>query len=121
MKHRYSLPAYLLIAIVLVCCQGGKESLTTRKLLEPVAPLYDSTLRPFYHGVASGDPLNDRVIIWTRITPEDSLASIAVGWEISETADFSTVVKKDGIITSPEKDYTVKVDVTGLKAGTTYY
>ena len=28
----------------------------------------DTTLAPFYHGVASGDPLTDAVIIWTRVT-----------------------------------------------------
>ena len=30
--------------------------------------ILDSTIQPFYHGVASGDPLPDRVIIWTRVT-----------------------------------------------------
>ena len=29
---------------------------------------YDPDLKPFYHGVASGDPLPDRVIIWSRVT-----------------------------------------------------
>ena len=31
---------------------------------------YQERYKPFYHGVASGDPLEDRVIIWTRVTPD---------------------------------------------------
>ncbi|MBK9328799.1 MAG: PhoD-like phosphatase N-terminal domain-containing protein [Sphingobacteriales bacterium] len=30
----------------------------------------DSSLTPFYHEVASGDPTSDAVIIWTRVTPD---------------------------------------------------
>ena len=33
----------------------------------------DSINAPFIHGVASGDPLDNAVIIWTRINPADSL------------------------------------------------
>jgi phosphodiesterase/alkaline phosphatase D-like protein len=40
---------------------------------------FNPQLKPFYHGVASGDPLEDRVIIWTRITPDrDTLSNIDV-------------------------------------------
>ncbi len=86
-----------------------------------VAPLYDSTLKPFYHGVASGDPLNDRVIIWTRVTPDDSVMSIPVTWEIAEDPSFSSIYKTDILSTSPARDYTVKVDVDGLQPGQYYY
>ncbi len=37
----------------------------------------------FLHGVASGDPLQDKVILWTRLTPADSGVRLKVVWEIS--------------------------------------
>jgi alkaline phosphatase D len=88
---------------------------------DPVAEHFDEMLKPFYHGVASGDPLPDGVIIWTRVTPEFVTASVPVGWEISESKDFRQVVKSDTVSTTEEKDFTVKVDVNGLRPGTTYY
>lgn len=77
----------------------------------------------FSHGVASGDPLTDSVIIWTRVTPEneESSDSIDISWQVSDQADMSNIVK-DGVVTTDKtKDFTVKTDVTGLTAGTTYY
>ena len=41
---------------------------------------FDPVYAPFYHGVASGDPLSDRVIIWTRVTPITLMNSIFVEW-----------------------------------------
>lgn len=90
-------------------------------LSEPTAVLYDSTLKPFYHGVASGDPLHDRVIIWTRVTPQDSVPTIDVQWQVASDASFSSIVASDTITTDPTRDYTVKVDVQGLEADHVYY
>ncbi|MCP9237354.1 alkaline phosphatase D family protein [Lewinella sp. JB7] len=79
-------------------------------------------LKPFYHGVASGDPLDDRVIIWTRVTPETlNGESIDVEWVVATDAALKQVVRSGTFATSAERDYTVKVDVTGLAPGTTYY
>ncbi len=90
-------------------------------LVEPTSILYDSSLKPFYHGVASGDPLHDRVIIWTRITPEDSLPSVKVQWQVSDDIDFLSILASDTLAASPARDYTVKVDVTGLQSDKFYY
>lgn len=77
---------------------------------------------PFFHGVASGDPLEDRVIIWTRVTPaEMSTEPISVDWRIAADPLLETVVQSGTFLTSADRDYTVKVDVTGLEPGTTYY
>jgi alkaline phosphatase D len=81
----------------------------------------DPSLQPFYHGVASGDPLSDRVIIWTRVSPTQTIEQIKVNWEMAIDPAMKKIVKKGKIITNLGKDYTVKVDVTGLQAGTTYY
>ncbi len=77
---------------------------------------------PFFHGVASGDPLEDRVIIWTRVTPDSlNTAPITVDWRVATDTGLQNVVQSGTFTTNAERDYTVKVDVTGLTAGTTYY
>lgn len=74
----------------------------------------------FRHGVASGDPLTDRVIIWTRVTPEES-GPVRVEWEMAQDARFTRVVRHGQVITDAATDYTVKVDVTGLRPGKQLY
>jgi alkaline phosphatase D len=108
------------IALIFIAACSSKKT-SEKKFSEAVAPLYDSALKPFYHGVASGDPLQDRVIIWTRITPEDSAATIQVSWEISSDENFSSILKSDSTSTSASKDYTVKIDVDGLQPAHYYY
>lgn len=115
---RYLVP--FILSLLMFSCSTKKQPLPV-KLTEPVAHLYDLSLKPFYHGVASGDPLTDRVIIWTRVTPEDSVAKISVTWEVSTTPDFSSILKSDTTSTSPLRDYTVKADVTDLEPNTRYY
>ncbi|MES2090279.1 MAG: alkaline phosphatase D family protein, partial [Pseudomonadota bacterium] len=77
----------------------------------------------FTHGVASGDPLSDRVILWTRVTPiiPRADAKVRVRWEIARDARFRDVVSKGHAVTSAAADYTVKVDALGLQEATTYY
>ena len=77
----------------------------------------------FQHGVASGDPLGDRIILWTRITPRDPSAvqPIGVRWRIGGDPGFSRVVSSGMAETSAARDYTVKIDAAGLMPGATYY
>lgn len=77
-------------------------------------------LKPFYHGVASGDPLSDKVIIWTRVTPEAD-STIHVKYYVATDTSFTNIVKSGEVTTDSTKDYTVKVDVEGLSAGKTYF
>ncbi|MCX6139921.1 MAG: alkaline phosphatase D family protein, partial [Candidatus Kapabacteria bacterium] len=81
----------------------------------------DARLRPFYHGVASGDPLSDRVIIWTRVTPENGATSVDVRYTVATDTGLINVVRSGQVATSSERDYTVKIDVVGLQPGTVYY
>ncbi len=74
----------------------------------------------FTHGVASGDPLHTAVVIWTRAEPAAS-GRVTVTWEVSDTEAFTTLIKSGTANTDDTRDYTVKVDVTGLLPGTTYY
>jgi hypothetical protein len=73
---------------------------------------YEGDLGPedlFQHGVASGDPLSDAVILWTRVTTADD-ADVDVVWEISSSADFSDCVAHGTVTTNADRDFTVKDD-----------
>lgn len=79
-------------------------------------------LKPFYHGVASGDPLSDRVIIWTRLTPDSNFTAPAdVEWRVALDTGMTQIVQQGVYTTDVNRDYTVKVDVTGLQPDTWYY
>ena len=81
----------------------------------------EDRLRPFYHGVASGDPLSDRVIIWTRVTPQNGEEQIEVRWRCATDPELSSIVREGTASARSAADYTVKVDVDGLQPGTVYY
>ena len=51
----------------------------------------------FEHGVASGDPLPDGVVLWTRVTPKSGSGPIAVAWRIF---DGDNIVIDSGTQTS---------------------
>jgi alkaline phosphatase D len=78
------------------------------------------TSEAFQHGVASGDPLADRVIIWTRVTVA-SPGTLKLSWEMASDANFGAIAARGEASTSAEQDYTVKIDVTGLQPAGIYY
>lgn len=77
----------------------------------------------FQHGVASGDPLADGVILWTRVTPPEAALqrAIDVDWRVASDPEMARVVATGTAQADAESDYTVKVDVSGLAPDTTYY
>jgi alkaline phosphatase D len=75
----------------------------------------------FRHGVASGDPTPDAVILWTRVTPPSASGEVEVTYELSTSRTFDTIARMGTIRTSAARDFTVKVDANGLSAATTYY
>jgi alkaline phosphatase D len=88
----------------------------------------------FEHGVASGDPLTDAVVIWTRasIQPDAAPADaalkqdpsrdpLAVWWEVALDEAFDMRVAQGTVTVSADSDYTVKVDVTDLTRGRDYF
>lgn len=91
-----------------------------KRMLPGAITALDTTLAPFYHGVASGDPLQDRVIIWTRLT-SDVDGPVPVQWFVSTDTSFTTITSKGTVIATPDKDNCVKVDVEGLEPDKTYY
>ena len=117
MKKSLSVLVYLFCAIfILINCTNKELS-----FIEDVDGLKVDSMAPFYHGVASGDPLENKVIIWTRVTPEKTLSEISVKWKISESKDFNEIINEGVFITNNERDYTVKVDVDKLSPGKTYF
>lgn len=122
---------FVLIALVmntvLIFAHSGN---TTNNIFSYARPLpkeivttnlvFDPALKPFYHGVASGDPLQNQVILWTRITPDND-GPTEVKWFVGKDPNCSNIVLSGTITTDQSKDYTVKVDVGPLEPGTTYY
>ncbi|ATE60511.1 alkaline phosphatase D family protein [Thauera sinica] len=74
----------------------------------------------FAHGVASGDPLVDRVILWTRVSPRRP-GRLPVFWEVAADRSFHRPLRSGRSFASAGSDYTVKVDVDGLRPGTRYF
>jgi len=84
---------------------------------------YDGELGPegiFSHSVASGDPLIDAVILWTRVTVEQT-AAVEAFYEVALDPEFTQRVAADYVTAEPERDFTIKLDAVELAPGTTYY
>lgn len=76
----------------------------------------------FSQGVASGDPLQDGVILWTRAVPEGlSGRDVEVSWEVATDAGFLDLTHSGRTRARARHDYTLKVDVRGLIPGQRYY
>lgn len=74
----------------------------------------------FQHGVASGDPLQDRVILWTRLSVPTA-GDVQLSWAVSTDADFDDVVSSGTGLACAEDDHTVRIDVTGLRPAHRYF
>ncbi|EFQ32479.1 PhoD-like phosphatase [Colletotrichum graminicola] len=111
------------------------------------SPHWDSAQLNFTHGVASGDPFEDSVILWTRAAPsadndrsnvtvsgyvplydhstepyvEKSDSPVCVDWKISASRTLDPVVDAGTVYTSSDVDYTVKVEARKLAPFTVYY
>ena len=90
----------------LAACGGGSG---------PAAPAV------FAFGVASGDPLTDRVILWSHAKIPNSTADVALTWQVASDEAFANVVRTGTLTTTESSSFTAKVDVTGLSAGVTYF
>ncbi|MET7596086.1 alkaline phosphatase D family protein [Streptomyces sp. NPDC004082] len=82
----------------------------------------------FLHGVASGDPLPDGILLWTRVTPTSEAIpgsglgpDVEVSWTVAEDRSFGTVVAKGSTTASAASDHTVKADIRGLAPATDYW
>lgn len=93
-----------------------------------VAALGRSTGFPFTLGVASGDPLPDSVILWTRLSrnpyePDGGMPAghIPVRWEVATDEGMKRVVKRGVASARPELGHAVHVDARGLEPARWYW
>lgn len=75
----------------------------------------------FRYGVASGDPLSDRVILWTHARVGSTNEAVELTWQTATDAGFRTLVSTGRVSASADTGFTAKVDATGLAAGNLYY
>jgi alkaline phosphatase D len=75
----------------------------------------------FRFGVASGDPLADRVVLWTHAKYQGSEAAVPLTFEVASDDAFRSVVSSGSVTASPETGFTAKVDAAGLAPGREYF
>ncbi|MFL9658361.1 alkaline phosphatase D family protein [Streptomyces sp. PB17] len=82
----------------------------------------------FLHGVASGDPLPDGILLWTRVTPTPEAIpgsgtgpDTEVSWVVATDKALTNVVAKGSVTATAASDHTVKADVRGLAPATDYW
>jgi alkaline phosphatase D len=97
-------------------------ALTRRLLAKPIFEAY-----PFPLGVASGDPLPDGVVLWTRLAPKPlegggmPMAIVEVNWEIARDPRFQNIAGRGIALARPELGHSVHVEVEGLEPGREYW
>ncbi|TQK06702.1 alkaline phosphatase D [Herbaspirillum sp. SJZ107] len=82
---------------------------------------------PFALGVASGAPLPDSVVLWTRILPDPLNAAtsprlaVALRWEVAHDEAFRKIAARGTAVATPELAHSVRVNVTGLQPARWYW
>ncbi len=118
LSRREVLELFALLGLGSACSPRGVADV---EVPEPERTEATQEPSPFTHGVASGDPLADRVILWTRARAMDPELVFSVRWEVAEDEAMEHIVSEGTAESSPDRDYTVKVDATGLQPGREYY
>lgn len=75
----------------------------------------------FPQGVASGDPQETSVVLWTRALPRAGDGPVSVRLEVSEREDFSTMIVKQMLEATKDSDHTLRVFVQDLSPGRSYF
>ena len=96
----------------LAACGGSDDT-----VISPAAP----APAVFAFGVASGDPLADRVILWTHAKIPGSTADVSLTWQLATDSAFASIVRSGSLLATQSASFTAKVDVTGLTAGASYF
>jgi alkaline phosphatase D len=116
-KSSSSALALAAVGSLAACGGGGDATPAPAPAPAPPAP----TPAVFAFGVASGDPLTDRVILWTHAKAPASTGDVALTWEVATDAAFAKVVRDGTVMATEAASFTAKVDVTGLTAGASYF
>jgi alkaline phosphatase D len=80
----------------------------------------------FAFGVASGDPLPDSMVLWTRVAQpatdgRASLSPVPVSWELAADEQFRRVLQRGRVAAHGVEGHSVHVEPKGLEAGTWYW
>lgn len=113
--------SFLFLILLLFSCKNQQKQIPTEPLIENTTQLQNPEDAPFFHGVASGDPFQNSIVLWTRVTPAVKTRSVPVKWEISSDPAFKTIVDSGKQATNPEKDYTLKIIADHLEPNRKYY
>jgi alkaline phosphatase D len=108
---------------------AGRPTRTVLAQATPPASPAAFAAGPFTLGVASGDPLPDGVVLWTRLAPDplvghggmEGRGPIEVLWEVGADQGFGTVIQTGAASATPELGHSVHVDVRGLEPGREYF
>ncbi len=107
---------------------GGGEGATSTPAA--VTPASDLTTDPFALGVASGDPLPDSIVLWTRLAPDPFAAdgsggmaggTASVAWDLARDDTFADLVAGGTAPSDPAFGHSVHIDVRGLDPATDYF
>lgn len=110
----------------------GAGALSSLALMDPLPSYAQSaaprfTADPFSLGVASGDPLPDGMVLWTRLAPDPinsggmPAQAVTVKWEIAADDQMKEVVQRGSAVASPELGHSVHAEVQGLKPAQWYW
>lgn len=93
----------------------------------PPIPVPEWEGDPFTLGVASGDPMADSVILWTRLAPKPlegggmPQEQVPVKWQLAEDEGFSKVRQEAYAIATPELGHSLHIDVKELPADSWFW
>ena len=110
---------------------GLGASVVQASLIGQAIPRFASAQRlggyPFTLGIASGDPLPDGIVLWTRLAPDPlngggmPSRSVAVEWQIALDSNMQQVVQRGAVLATPALGHSVHVEVNGLEASRWYW
>lgn len=95
---------------------------------QAAAPPPKFKTHPFSLGVASGDPDDHSVVLWTKLAPEPLIPGggmpprpIEVAWEIASDEHFKKVIQKGRTIAAPQLGHSIHVTPEGLPSDSWFY
>ncbi len=116
MRYR-SIPVLLVIAtLVIIQASVNGQSVYHSGITERIG---EKGLFPF--SVASGDPRQEQVTLWTKVLPRDLSAKVEVSWQMALDSTFTDVAAQGIAVTDSASAFSVNVLATGLVQGLTYY
>ncbi len=99
---------------------GAGSVASCTPVMQSLSSAVDAPSGRFLHGIASGDPRADSVLLWTRVTPDAPDEAVDVSWELDTDPAF-TDPRRGTAQARPARDHCVKVVVDGLEPGTDYH